>query len=197
MIDETPVMILPENRDAPAPVTIERLCGINASALEKAILNGSSAEALTAAGKQRKPRASTATTTGAGVGLGVGVGARVGAGVGFGLTVGLGVGVAVVLGVGDAAGVEVADGAAVAVATGSVLRVGSDGEPAEGAESVGTSVGGVDALTDAVGATAGSPDRPATGDPGAAELGADPLQAATSRPTPISFGNRAGGTAAL
>ncbi len=118
-------------------------------------------------------------------------------GVGFGLKVGLGVGAAVVLGVGDAAGVEVADRAAVGVATGRVLAGGSDCGATEGTESAGMSVADADALTDAVGTAAGSPDRPATGDPGAAELGADPLQAATSRQIAISFGNRAWGTAAL
>lgn len=40
MIDETPVMIFPEKRDAPASVVIMMLCGIEASALENSILNG-------------------------------------------------------------------------------------------------------------------------------------------------------------
>lgn len=178
-------MIGNSDRNAPALDVIVTLCVFAASLFKNAILKARPAGTLRVAGENVESFASSARISGAGVGRGVGLG--VGAGVGLGVGVGFGVGDTAGFGVGDAFGVGVDE----------MLTLGAACELADGVELTGAPEAVGDAAADAVGAAVASLGTAATGDPTVAELGADPPQAATSRPAAISLGSRVRSTAAL
>jgi hypothetical protein len=194
VVEDSPVMIVPENFDAPSLAVIITLWGIAASAFVKAIPKAVPAGTSRALGVNAKSFASSVTTSGLAVGLGFGVavGRGEGDGVGFGFAVA--VGRAVAAGVergGDAVTRAVGDGEADGVAGTTGLSMGStDGDAGLGVTAIG-------AVADSLGAAVRAPDGPVTETCGVADPGEDPPQAATSNPIRISRGGWGSGTAAL
>jgi hypothetical protein len=156
-------MIVPLNRDAPAPVAIMMLWGIAASALTKAMEKGTSARPVSELGENWKSRASILRTTGAVVGCGVGVGVGLGVGlavfVGSAVLVGAGVGrrvgAGVLVGLGATVGVarDAVGVAGDAVALGSIVIDGSAVVATDGATLIAASDADADAMADDPGAS--------------------------------------------
>lgn len=184
-------MIFPENRETPPSVVIITLWGTAASALEKAILKGSPAGAVSVVGANVKSLASIETITGADVGCGVdfGVGRGVGFGVGFDFGVGLGIGVTegFRVGVGEGRALDEALGDATGEAVGSDVSIATDDAlgPAE-----------LDGAIDSGRGESAWLDAPAS-DSGTVGSGAGAPHAATTRTTTTIRRVRAEGIAAL